>query len=281
MHTYKGIICEINQNYMIFLTAEGEFLRGLPMVTNVDIGDEVEFRLLTTTSSLSKKKKKRLIIGPVLVAAALLIFFFTALLPNTNRAFAYVQVGNELELAVDEEGKVISVTSLNKEKPIEIEEFNGLPLEEALTKAVVEMSPDDKELSITTKYNNEEHSKAKENIENTIQTVQNEKPAKSNNSKQNNDKNNNNSMNSTPDKENNGSTKNNNGNKENNTSEKENNSLNKTDKNKQVEKNQSNSNNSKQNQKENNSSNKENGNNKNTNSSNNENKKNNNGNTGN
>ncbi len=113
MRTYKGIVCEINKNYMIFMTSEGEFLRGIPSVANAQIGDEVEFQLLAT-SSLTSKKKKSFIIGPTLVAAALLIFFLTAVFPNTNSAYAYVQVGNELELGVDEKGTVISVTNLKK-----------------------------------------------------------------------------------------------------------------------------------------------------------------------
>ncbi|MFY3792046.1 anti-sigma factor domain-containing protein [Ureibacillus sp. MALMAid1270] len=283
MHTYKGILCKINKNYMIFMTAEGEFLRGLPLVSNVDIGDEVEFRLLTT-SSLSQKKKKSLIVGPVLVAAALLIFFFTALFPNTNSAYAYVQVGEELELGVNEDGKVISVTNLNEEKPINIEELNGLPLKEALLKAVEEITPDYEEISITTKYTNQEQTKAKEDIEKTIETVKNEKPVKSNDSKQKIKKNNNNNSNNNSKKQNNDTTKDNKGKKnENNSSNKQNNSNkneNQSNSNTQNEKGNSNSNNSKEKKNENNSSNKGNGNNGNPNSSNNEKKKNNNGNNG-
>ncbi len=64
-----------------------------------------------------------------------------------------------------------------------------------LTKAVVEISPDHNELSITTKYTNQEPSKAKEEIEKAVKEVKKEKPNKANNLNQKNNKKTNNPSN--------------------------------------------------------------------------------------
>ncbi|HWL23478.1 MAG TPA: anti-sigma factor domain-containing protein, partial [Ureibacillus sp.] len=210
MHTYNGIVCEIKKNYMIFMTTEGEFLRGIPTNKNAQIGDEVEFTLLSSPS-LSYKRKKTLIIGPSLIAAALLIFFLTMLLPNTNSAFAYVQVGNELEFGIDETGKVISVESLIKEKSIEMNDLRGLPINEALKKAVEEISTDTQDLSITTRFNDEKPSTTKNEIEKAVNEVRNHHSNKTNNSTQKNNHQDNNSNGhiNKENKANNGSPKNN------------------------------------------------------------------------
>nr|WP_146139633.1 anti-sigma factor domain-containing protein [Lysinibacillus timonensis] len=175
----------MNKKHMIFITSEGEFLRGIPIVPNPEIGDEVEFQLKASFPTL-KYKMKPFIIGPTLVAAVLLIFFATALFPTSNSAYAYVQLGNDIELGVDENGTVISVKRLSEDnKVLTIDELEGLTLKEALTKATKDIKINNEEVSITTKYNDDQPSQAKENIEKTVKEVKNKKPSKSNQVKQN------------------------------------------------------------------------------------------------
>lgn len=172
MRTYKGIVCEINKNYMIFMTADGEFLRGIPLVTNAQIGDDVEFQLFAT-SSLSKKRKS-FIIAPALVAAVIMIFLVTALFPTTNNAYAFVQIGNELELGIDEEGTVISVKPMNNEPTYTLDtKLEGLPVDLALTKAITQLEKQNENVPITTKFNDDHPSKAKEKILDTVNKAKN------------------------------------------------------------------------------------------------------------
>ncbi|SOC37387.1 anti-sigma factor domain-containing protein [Ureibacillus acetophenoni] len=172
MRTYKGIVCEINKNYMIFMTADGEFLRGTPLVTNAQIGDDVEFQLFAT--SFLSKKRKSFIIAPALVAAVIMIFLVTALFPSTNSAYAFVQIGNELELGIDEEGTVISVKPINNEPTYALDtKLEGLPIDLALTKAITQIEKHNETVPITTKFNDDQPSKAKEKILNTVNKAKN------------------------------------------------------------------------------------------------------------
>lgn len=176
MNTYKGIVCEINKNYMIFLTADGEFLRGIPKVANPQIGDEVLFQLLTATP-LPKKKMKSFIIGPALAVAAFLIFFITTFFPTTNSAYAYVQVGTDLELGIDEDGTVISVKQINPNESYVPEDLKleGVSIDLALTKVINEVVTNQEDILISTKFIDETPSKTKDKIINAVNEVQNKK----------------------------------------------------------------------------------------------------------
>lgn len=223
MRIYKGIVCDINKKYMIFMTGDGEFLRGIPLNSNPQIGDEVEFQLITVPFPL-KKNVKTYIIGPVIAVAILLFFIGTSLLTNTNSAYAYVQLGEELVLSVDEQGNVISADKLKASSNLSFDDLKGLPIDAALSKAVNKIAPDVPNITISTKYNDEKPSISKENIEKAVNQVQNTK------SKKNTDNNTNGQTNSTPNKNNktneNQSIKNkveNKDTKENNPTDKENN----------------------------------------------------------
>lgn len=191
MRIYKGIVCEINKKYMIFMTSDGEFLRGIPLNSNPQIGDEVKFQL-NTIPFPEKKRVKTYIIGPVLVAAILLIFFGTSLFTNTNSAYAYVKLGEELELSVDEQGNVIAVNNLKDSNNLSFDELEGLPIETALSKAIIKIAPNNQDIIISTKYTNEKRSISKEKIENAIDQVQNTKNIKPKNTDTNTNSQNNN-----------------------------------------------------------------------------------------
>lgn len=173
MRTYKGIVCEKKSKYSVFLTEEGKFLRGIPIIPNSEIGEEVEFQLVT--GALQQKRAKPFFIGPALVAAVLLVFLVASFIPKTSSALAaYVQLEGEtaLELGVNQKGNVVSLRSLANE-PISMGEWEGLPLAIVLDKAVSQMNPKVEKLEIIMVYENEEPA-AKKIVEEAVRTVQNE-----------------------------------------------------------------------------------------------------------
>ena len=172
MRKYRGIVCEKQETHFVFLTTEGEFLRGTPVEGNPSIGDEVEFYLLQAQTK-PRKKWKPLFLAPALVAAVLLVVFVASLIPESEKAFAYVQLEgvDSIELGVDEEGNVITLRSLD-EAPTEIgDDWIGLPIAVVLTKAVQEISPKE-EVVITTIYDKEEKGELKQTIEKAVSEVQ-------------------------------------------------------------------------------------------------------------
>lgn len=176
MRTYKGIVCEKKTKYMIFLTKEGKFLRGVPIISNPEIGQEVEFRLMGVTT-LSRKWTKPSFLAPVIVAAMFLLFVIASFIPNPGTALAYVQLdaNNSVELGVDQEGLVVTLRSLNDTAPIMLEDWEGNPVDIVLSNIVKQLSPLAKEIAITTIYeNNKESSNMKEIIEVAVEEVQSE-----------------------------------------------------------------------------------------------------------
>ncbi|MFJ5769581.1 hypothetical protein [Psychrobacillus sp. NPDC093180] len=174
MRTYKGIVCEKKSKYSVFLTEEGKFLRGIPIIPNSEIGEEVEFQLVT--GALQQKRAKPFFIGPALVAAVLLVFLVASFIPKSSSALAaYVQLEGEtaLELGVNHEGNVVSLRSLVND-PISIDEWEQLPLAIVLDKAVSQMNPKVEKVEIIMIYENEEPAETKKIVEEAVRTVQNE-----------------------------------------------------------------------------------------------------------
>ncbi|MFJ8235870.1 hypothetical protein ACIQ34_09015 [Ureibacillus sp. NPDC094379] len=166
MRTYRGIVCEKNNNDMIFMTAGGSFLRGIPIITDPEIGDEVEFRLVAT-SPLFKNRKKKLLLGPALVAAILAIFLVATLIPKSNSVYAYIQINGKapIELGVDEDGKVISVHSQQK---LETDQWTGQPLESVLPEVVEKVATTNKDITITTQYEKQDNEELNKQINQAV-----------------------------------------------------------------------------------------------------------------
>ncbi|MDN4608528.1 anti-sigma factor domain-containing protein [Sporosarcina highlanderae] len=155
MRTYRGIVCEKKNRYMVFLTGNGEFLRGVPIGDPPNVGDEADFKLVASTCSVSSKSKQRAF-GAVFVAAALLFLIVSLVSPLNEKVMAYVQLEAEtaMEFVVDQQGTVISLRYLN-ETPIEPEhlsEWKGHALLTVLDMAILEFSVRDKQIIITTVY---------------------------------------------------------------------------------------------------------------------------------
>ncbi|MEK3978713.1 anti-sigma factor domain-containing protein [Psychrobacillus sp. FSL K6-2836] len=176
MRKYRGIVCEKKAAYSVFLTEDGEFLRGVPLIEDVQIGEEAEFRLIAP--STSSKRVKPIFIAPALVAAVLLIFLVASWFPQTTTAYAYIQVEGDstIEIGVDEEGKVMSLHSTTGA----MKDWKGQSIDSVLAKAVEQVSTEKKELAVTTVYEKEDKPKLKKQIEKAVQEV---KKAKSSSDK--------------------------------------------------------------------------------------------------
>ncbi|MFS0577104.1 hypothetical protein AB1K83_15810 [Sporosarcina sp. 179-K 3D1 HS] len=111
---HRGIVCEKKSKYTVFLTNQGDFLRGIPIGTTPKIGEESEFHLISTATSPLRKGKLRFV-GAALVAALFFLFIVASLISPDDEVMAYVQLetDNAMELGVNEEGEVISLRYLD------------------------------------------------------------------------------------------------------------------------------------------------------------------------
>ena len=178
MHKYRGIVCEKKASHTVFITENGEFLRGVPLIADVQIGEEAEFHLIA--SAAPKRLMKPFFIAPALIAAVLLLFLVASWFPQTTTAYAYIQVEGDstIEIGVDEEGNVMSLHSTTEI----MKDWEGQPIDLVLAKAVEQVSTDNKELAVTTVYEKEDKPKLKKQIEQAIQEVKKEKPSPQKNS---------------------------------------------------------------------------------------------------
>lgn len=173
MQKNRGIVCEKHKNHIIFLTENGEFLKGIPLIANPEIGDEVDFYLRTTSLLTFSNKSIFYRLGPALLAAILCIFIATSLLMPDKSVAAYIQVsGNQpVEIGVNEKGKVISVEAQSNEN-IHLKDIEGLPIEKALSKVVNELYTEEAEVSISAEYNKDTLPGLKEQIEIAVKKAQ-------------------------------------------------------------------------------------------------------------
>lgn len=177
MRKYRGIVCEKKASYTVFLTENGEFLRGVPLIAEVQIGEEAVFHLIVSTTT--KRRTKPIFIAPALIAAILLLFLVASWFPKATPAYAYIQVEGDstIEIGVDEDGKVISLQSSIET----MSDWEGQPIDLVLAKAVEQMSTDKNELAVTTIYEKEDKPKLKKQIDKAVKEV-NKKPLPQNNS---------------------------------------------------------------------------------------------------
>ena len=138
--------------YTVFLTDKGDFLRGVPIGKTPDIGDEVDFRLVSSPSLFSRKVKPRFV-GAVMIAAVLLFSIVASLIPIDDKVLAYVQLETDsaLELGVNQKGKVISLRYLNEtlaEPGNSHLDWKGHPIHIVLDTAVKELTADSSDVKV-------------------------------------------------------------------------------------------------------------------------------------
>lgn len=173
MRNFRGVVCEKKDGYYVFLTSEGEFLRGTPLVDDPMIGSEAEFQLLEAKAPFLLTQIKPKILAPILVAAIVLIFCVASLIPQQTSAYAYVQLEGEhaVEIGVDEDGQVISLRSLDDDTPIDINNWENLALAAVLVHAVKQVGAAQDELVITTVYENETKPEVKAQVDQAVKEI--------------------------------------------------------------------------------------------------------------
>ncbi|MFC7687121.1 anti-sigma factor domain-containing protein [Ureibacillus sp. GCM10028918] len=187
MRIYRGIVCEKHTNHIVFLTQNGEFHKGIPLIANPEIGEEVEFYLGTASMMRRKKPIAYIKLAPAILAALLFIFIGTSLLlPDKNAAAAFIRLnGNHsIEIGVNDQGDVVSIDT-NSNEALGIEDIQGLPIEAALSKVINELYTNDELLSITAKYEDESLPELKTQVEKAVVEVKQQKPKTNADSKDN------------------------------------------------------------------------------------------------
>lgn len=171
MRKCRGIVCEKKATYSIFLTEDGEFLRGTPLIADVQIGEEAEFYLIAAAKPSNRTKP--IFIAPALVAAVLLLLLVASWFPQTTPAYAYINVEGDstIEIGVDEKGNVISFDSTTEV----IKDWEGQSIDLVLAKAVEQVSTDQKELVVTTVYEKEDKPKTNKQIEKAVKKAKSPK----------------------------------------------------------------------------------------------------------
>ncbi|MEK3936586.1 hypothetical protein MKY41_14810 [Sporosarcina sp. FSL W7-1349] len=178
MRIHRGIVCEKNSKYTVFLTNQGDFLRGIPIGAMPEIGEEAEFHLISTgTSSLQKGKLR--FIGAALVAALFFLFIVASMISPNDEVMAYVQLETDtaLELGVNGEGEVISLRYLDETSDTLAKwGKKSPPIREVLDRLAKEVSPklDEKQIIATTILVNQQNGhQANEIIGSALHDMQN------------------------------------------------------------------------------------------------------------
>lgn len=166
----KGIVCEIKKEYCVFLTPDGQFVRGIPLLTNVQIGDEAEFNVVAKKTSPVKRA-----LFPIIASAAALMLLFATVLNPAQSVHAYVQVEGmeKVEFGVDESGQILEVRPLSDgQMQIETDFYKGKQVE-----SVIEDILTSEELivpvAITTVFTKKAENREKKLIEQAISNVKN------------------------------------------------------------------------------------------------------------
>lgn len=127
----KGVILEINDLYLTLLTPEGEFLRTRKLQQDYQVGEEIHF---FPEMSADKRKKFNLSFlnsfkVRTISLAATFMLVMTAFIPvyQGGQVYAYmsIDVNPSVELAVNDELKVLRLTGYNREGDEIIDEITG------------------------------------------------------------------------------------------------------------------------------------------------------------
>ncbi|MFS0861780.1 anti-sigma factor domain-containing protein [Fredinandcohnia sp. 179-A 10B2 NHS] len=161
----KGIVMDVNDEYITMLTPEGEFIKARHSKSSYEIGEETTFfpineriSVPTAKPKFFQMKKVRYAVASSLVAILLLSLFIP--LSSQNEVYAYmsIDINPSFEVGFDDELKVISVEPLNDEarKLLEsIPDWKNATLED-ITDTIIEKSKESgylkngKEVVITT-----------------------------------------------------------------------------------------------------------------------------------
>ncbi|YCA44534.1 anti-sigma factor domain-containing protein [Bacillus sp. JZ8] len=116
----KGIVMDINREYIVVLTPDGEFAKAKREKATYELGEEVPVKLYSSRKWQNQKRQRskwrRMAFTSLVIAAALLLFFIP-FGQNKQEVFAYVSIdiNPSIEIGVNPSYEVISLTGYNKE----------------------------------------------------------------------------------------------------------------------------------------------------------------------
>ncbi|MCM3573030.1 anti-sigma factor domain-containing protein [Mesobacillus subterraneus] len=137
----KGVILEINDLYLTLLTPEGEFLRARKLQQDYQVGEEIHF--FPETLTVKKKRFNLSFLNSFktrsIALAAVFMLAMTALVPayQNGQVYAYmsIDVNPSIELAVNDDLKVLRMKGYNPEGEEIIAEIKDWKKKDAATVA--------------------------------------------------------------------------------------------------------------------------------------------------
>lgn len=180
---FKGIVIEIQEDYIIVMKEGGEFERIINK-HKVDIGQAIFFFEEDIVSIKSKAKviKFSQWIKPLAAIAALLIIMINPLINlinPTNNIYAVLtfDINPSIELELDKEGKIIRAIGKNDDgKSLDLNEVNGLTIEEGIKRLETILTEDNyllnnSSLLVGFSFIESENLKYEEKIQKTIKDI--------------------------------------------------------------------------------------------------------------
>ncbi|MGG0853719.1 anti-sigma factor domain-containing protein [Metabacillus fastidiosus] len=186
----KGVVVELQDDFVILLTPDGQFLRTKVGTANYELGEEIPF--LTTMDdkeeAITRSGRRvsffnfqKMKLGVISALAIILIFFTVAPVFKEDKVYAYmtVDINPSFEIAVDEHLKAISLKPINKdgEKIVdEISNWKEKPVKDVIH-IIISKSKEKgyvysgKEIFLTTVYKEEDKEKKSE-LEKGVKQIQ-------------------------------------------------------------------------------------------------------------
>lgn len=144
----RGVILEIDSQFLTLLTPDGEFLRSRKVNDQYEIGEEIDF---FPVNEYVKEKKSifrfnKLRAGIASTMAAALLFFSIFTLNDGNKVYAYmtIDINPSIEAGVDKKLRVVSLEAYNSEGEEvvnNLEEWLNEPID-SVTEAIIQESKD-------------------------------------------------------------------------------------------------------------------------------------------
>ncbi len=181
----KGVIMEINNDFLTMLTPEGEFLKARKHDNDYEIGEEIDFFPVTVTAVETPKKKWFQLnrIRVALMSSVAAILFFITVIPQmmANPVYAYmtIDINPSFEIGLNNELNVVSLDALNNDGNSILQEYPNWENQhiDEVTEVIISKSReqgfliDGQEVLITTIINEEKIAEVSEKLAKEIQLI--------------------------------------------------------------------------------------------------------------
>jgi hypothetical protein len=144
----RGVVLEVNRQFVTLLTHEGEFLKSRKVKEHYSVGEEVDFFPVNEHSTAKKSffRLEKMRVGIASSIAAVLLFFTLFTFYDSQEVYAYmsIDINPSLEAGVDKKLRVISLEAFNDEGEIvlnNLEEWINQPID-SVTESIIQESKD-------------------------------------------------------------------------------------------------------------------------------------------